>query len=403
MADDWSEGTARSTRRSRPPVSQTFSPSFELRVLDGPDAGRSLALEPGSVLLVGTSKLCAFQLADATVAPRHFSVEMMGSAIRLLDLSPEKETRVNGVCAHEAFLAGGEIVRIGVTAIAVRRRQDDATSVQTSFGRIHGQCAQMRALYNMLPRLARSREPLVIRGERGTGKRLLAEELHANAPWRDGPFVVAPRDAELEPFFEEARGGTLYIEEATSLAVLTGLIVPSDVRIIFGTRTSFDGVVERVNLPPLREREGDVDVLARHFWAQEGGASGSREESDAERAAFPDDFVARFHEHAWLGNVRELWFAVRDRLRHGLDETISDVVEIIGSRSSSPPPPNVLDDVIESSLPFVQARQEVMAEFERRYVDHALEKSGHNVARAAAKSGIAHRYFQVLKSRRKNA
>lgn len=389
MAADWSEGTARTTRFSRPPARV----SFDLHVIDGPDAGRTFAIEPSTVVLIGNSKLCAVRLADDTVAARHCSVEMTGSQLRIVDLSPEKETRVNGMCALEAFLMGGEIIRVGQTALAVRRRSGDETAPAeaTSFGRILGESAQMRALYSVFATLAQKRTPLVIQGERGTGKRLLAEELHAHGPRRAGPFVVVPRHAPIEPFFPLAQGGTLFIEDADAVAA-SELEIPADVRVIFGSRSELGAAFDRVTLPPLREREGDVAVLARRFWTELGGVG-----------TLPDDFVARVADREWAGNCRELRMTVQDRMRHGAEETTSDIVEIIGAAPRSGATGDVLDHVVENELPFVKARHEVLAEFERRYVDHALEKAGHNVARAAANSGIAHRYFQVLKSRRKNA
>lgn len=365
------------------------STSFELVVIDGPDSGHTFAVEAGAVVLVGTSRLCAIRLADEAVSVRHCSVEMTGTQLRVVDLGGE--TRINGVGVREAYLQGGEIVRVGVTALAVRRKASyEAAPIQmTSFGRVIGECAAMRALYIVLTTLAQKRSPLVIHGERGTGKRLLAEELHAQSPWKEGPFVVVPRHAPVEPFFALASGGTLYIEDAAS-NLAAGLEIPGDVRVIFGARGPFDGAFERVTLPPLREREGDVSILARSFWLQLGG-----------EGSLPDDFVARYEDRAWAGNCRELRIAVQDRLHHGAEETVSDIVEIVSSRSSVPP--DVLAQIVESEAPFVQARHDVLAEFEKRYVDRALDRAGHNVARAAANSGIAHRYFQVLKSRRKNA
>lgn len=388
MSSDWSEGTSRSARKSRPPPST----SFELHAIDGPDAGRTFAIEPGSVVLVGRRAPCAIHLADETVGPRHCSLEMTGAMLRVVDLGGRPQTtRVNGVCVHEAFLAGGEILRVGQTALVVRRSSSYETMpIQvTSFGRVVGESPQMRALYIVFMTLAQKRSPLVIQGERGTGKRLLAEELHAHGPWKEGPFVVVPRGAPLEPFFPLARGGTLYVEDAPALDAHELRELPGDVRVIFGARGPFDGAFERVTLPPLRERDGDVAILARHFWTALGGAG-----------SLPDDFVARYAERAWPGNCRELRIAVQDRLRHGAEEMVSDIVEIVAARPSAPP--DVLAEVVENEVPFVKARHEVLAELERRYVDRALERAGHNVARAAANSGITHRYFQVLKSRRKS-
>ena len=74
---------------------------------------------------------------------------MTGSELRIIDRSPEKETRVNGVCAHEAFLVGGEIIRVGQTALVVRRKSayETAPSEVRAFGRVIGefQALQHRA------------------------------------------------------------------------------------------------------------------------------------------------------------------------------------------------------------------------------------------------------------------
>jgi two-component system response regulator PilR (NtrC family) len=321
----------------------------------------------------------------------------------MMDLSPEKSTRVNGVITHEGYLIGGEVVRIGATVIAVKRTERRTTTElpRSSFGRIHGEHPEMVALYPTFAQLAHEEAPLFILGERGTGKRLLAEELHAHGPVRTGPFVSIARgepEALTPEAIDAASGGTLYLEEGADFdrVVLDHVLRLDDIRVIVGTRGAVPLPVlvgRRVALPPLRARASDVAVLARKLWTELGGED-----------SFPDDFVARFEEHTWPGNVRELRIAVHDRILHGQDTTVSGVVEVVPSRASSAPPPaDAMAEVCEKTLPFAEARGEILAEFERRYVGRALEKAGNNVARAAANSGIAHRYFQVLKSRRKTA
>jgi transcriptional regulator with PAS, ATPase and Fis domain len=385
------ESTSRRLKFVRP---KSHALSFELSVIEGPDAGKTFMIESSTVILVGTSKLCALLLSDDTVAARQCSIEMNGDKLRIVDMGVHNGTRVNGVLAREAYLVGGELVRIGSTAIAIRRAEkSESKALPTSFGRLYGESAEMRVLYRRFAEAALRRSPLVIEGERGTGKRLLAEEIHAHGPWKDGPFVVVPRGDEIAPHVNSARGGTLYVEQASARCEIE---LPADVRIIFGTRVThtnaFGGSIERITLPSLKNREGDVAVLARRFWTDLGG-----------EGFLPDDFSARFGGHAWPGNVRELKIAVRDRLLHGADEVISDVYDIVPQAAPRADNRDAMESVIEADLTFVDARTEILAEFERRYVDRALERAGQNVARAAANSGIAHRYFQVLKSRRKPA
>lgn len=407
MGDWLAEETYQSPRRTRSSVPPANGASvFELTVIEGPDRGRIHVIDAssGRAVMFGTSAVCTVRLGDSNVSARQCSFELEGDRLRVMDISPEKSTRVNGVITHEGYLIGGEIVRIGATVIGVKRTDRQAANEvsHSAFGRIYGEHPEMTVLYPAFAQLAYETAPLFILGERGTGKRLLAEELHNHGPRHEGPFVVIARgepDSLTPAAIDEASGGTLYLEEGADFerVVLEHVLALSDIRVIVGTRGDRPLPVSagrRVSLPPLRARASDVAVLARKLWAELGGED-----------SIPDDFVARFEDHTWPGNVRELRIAVQDRILHGQDTTVSGIVECVPSRASTmpPPPSDAMKEICENTLPFAEARSEVLAEFEKRYVDRALEKAGHNVARAAANSGIAHRYFQVLKSRRKSA
>jgi DNA-binding NtrC family response regulator len=115
----------------------------------------------------------------------------------------------------------------------------------------------------------------------------------------------------------------------------------------------------------------------------------------------PEDFIARLEGYAWPGNVRELHNAVARRVALG------DLADHRGPLSATAPPPGAAslkgDDaigrVIGTGLPLPRAREKLIEEFEQRYVEHVLEQHGGNVARAAAASGIARRYFQLIRAR----
>jgi two-component system, NtrC family, response regulator HydG len=398
--------------------------SFELIVLEGPDEGARITLDPSSAssfLIVGNSPVCGLRLADDAVSPRHCSLQVAGNQLRLVDLA-SSTTRVNGVLTREALLLGGEIVRLGNTVIAIHRTEVRSGVVRrvVSFGRIHGESDAMRALYPVFAGAVQDRRPVLVEGERGVGKRLLAEEIHRQGMPPDAPFVafsergVAAEDIARSLFergglVERARGGTLFIEEVRGLDEagqhkLLALLDarnerdPRQVRHIVATRGRTAGPLvdrllfrfpgTRITLPPLRAREGDVTALARFFWSDLGGSG-----------TLPDDFAARFEGHMWPGNVRELRIAVHDRMLHGNHQTLeSEPARLRPSGGGDP-----LSKVIESDLPFVRARHAVLAEFEKLYVARALERSGKSVARAAEASGVAHRYFQLLRSRRRPA
>jgi transcriptional regulator with GAF, ATPase, and Fis domain len=280
---------------------------------------------------------------------------------------------------------------------------------------------------------------VIIEGETGTGKEVLAQAIHEAGPRREEPFVVfdctsvPPSLVEAELFghergaftgavgsrkglFEQAAKGTLFIDEIGDLELslqpkLLRAIqqreirrvggekwIGSDVRIIAATRRDLDHEVQegrfrddlffrlavaRIELPALRRRHGDIALLARAFWEDAGGVG-----------ELPYELVCRWEAYGWPGNVRELRNEVARRAALG------DLAEIERSiRERVPASSDPVGETLALDLPFVRAKERVIAEFERRYIERNVAKHGGNVSRAAAASGIAHRYFQILRAR----
>jgi transcriptional regulator with GAF, ATPase, and Fis domain len=176
----------------------------------------------------------------------------------------------------------------------------------------------------------------------------------------------------------------------------------SDIRIIAGTRRDLDRDVAsgrfaddlffllaggRVELPPVRERDGDVALLAKLLWNELA-------ESEAD-VALPEDFLPRFEHYPWPGNVRELKAAVVAR------KTLGELGQAYRSEEAKDNGLDFLSAVIEDDLPFPSARERVVKEFERRYVERVLARHGGSVTKAARASGVAHRYFQLIRARLK--
>ncbi len=138
----------------------------------------------------------------------------------------------------------------------------------------------------------------------------------------------------------------------------------------------------RIELPPLRARKGDVAVLATHFWHETG----------RRRPSPPYELLRRFERYAWPGNVRELANAVARHIALG---------ELAAAEPMAyeSPGADLVEGVLGLDLPFPRARDKVLAEFERRYVERMLERHGGNVAQAAQASGIGRRYFAMIASR----
>lgn len=419
--------TIRRTRFTRPTPAGS---AFVITVVEGPDAGLVTSLDatgPTRALL-GQSPVCTIRLTDREVSRRHAALTVTDTKLVVLDLGSTNGTTVNGVLVKEASLQGGEAIRIGSSVLSVKRGEARATDLgQTgSFGRVIGESVAMKRLYPVLSQLAGSDRPVLLEGEAGTGKELVAEELHRASGRTDGPFITLeastiPVDrlaaslfgassAETEKnLFEQARGGVLFIDEIGNLprdvqaALRDRMAKLRDVRVVAATRRDLDRDVAqgrfdddlffllaagRIELPSLRDRDGDVPILARQFWSELAPATGAV-------AELPEDFLPRFEHYPWPGNVRELRSAVIARM------TMGELGPSYRSDEAKQQGLDFLSAVIEEDLPFPTARERVVSEFERRYVERVLARHNGNVTQAARASGVAHRYFQLVKARLK--
>jgi transcriptional regulator with GAF, ATPase, and Fis domain len=437
--------------------------ALRLTVTAGPDAGASFLLDPNTPtrVLLGTSPACELRLTDPMVSRRHAAFEPHGARFQVTDFHSTNGTFIDGVAIACAYVSGGEALRCGETTLRVEAADAKVASPPPEaggFGRMVGTSVAMRRLYPLCERLARARVPVIIEGETGTGKENLAEALH-EVSGSAGPFVVfdcttvSPQLVEAELFghergaftgavasragvFEQAGGGTLFIDEIGDLdlalqakllrAIDRGEVrrvggqktLKVDVRVLAATRRDLDRevaagrfrddlfhrlAVARIELPPLRERHGDVTLLARYFCEQMGVGTD----------ALSPDLLARFEDFEWPGNVRELKNAVARVIALG-DHALDARAAAPAPPSDKRPPPlppraqaasgaggDRFRELCGGALPYPIARRRVLDEFERLYVESVLQQHGGNVSRAARASGLALRYFQVVKARSK--
>jgi DNA-binding NtrC family response regulator len=428
---------------------ESDSPSTvaKLVVIEGPDLGKTFTLDPNAAsrILVGTSPACEIRLTEPTVSRRHAAFEPVANGnYRLTDLGSKNGTFADGLRIGEVYVRGGEIVRFGTTAVQLEADVGPEPAPLPSairFGRTLGASAAMRRLYLACEKLAQTRLPVLIEGETGTGKEVLAESLH-EASGSAGPFVVfdcttvSPTLVEAELFghergaftgadrarpgvFEEANGGTLLIDEIGDfeLSLQAKLLraldrsevrrvggqrtIRFDVRVLAATRRDLDKevaagrfrddlfhrlAVARVELPPLRLRHGDVALLTRQFVKEMGGPP-----------ALAAELAARFADYSWPGNVRELRNLVARSVALGVRPVVEPGVE-----DDVPSPRDWLDILVRQGLPFPVARRRAQEEFERRYVTATLARHGGNITAAAKASGIAQRYFRLVRARQTN-
>ena len=322
----------------------------------------------------------------------------------------------------------------------VRGRQRGAGRWNARYGFDHllGEDAGFKQVINRARRLAMSELPLLLHGETGTGKELLAHGIHAASERRQGPFVTVNCGAMPENLiaselfgydkgaftgasregyrgkFEQADGGTLFLDEITETSpalqvallrvIQDGEVVPVgarhgraiDVRIISATNREpmtavRDGLLRsdlyyRLNgamlgLPPLRERQGDIALLVTHFCRDHGAA--------VQVASDAFDCLLRY---AWPGNLRELHAAIRS----------AAVLAVDGIIQVDDLPPTVRDPVTAAPPAPLD-----LASAERATIERALRETHGNVRRAASLLGLSrsslYRKLAELRLQRKGA
>ena len=309
------------------------------------------------------------------------------------------------------------IVRAGLLTGA-RPKREDATP-------LIGSTPAMQALRSLVERVAATDFTVLIEGESGVGKELVARQIHELSGRRRGPFVAINCAALVETLleaelfgieertatgvrgrrgkFEHADGGTLFLDEVADLSLsaqakllraIQELAVERvgghgahrvDVRIVVATNRRLDEMVDRrlfrpdlfyrlsgveVRVPPLRERRADVLELARHFLARHRPTRPLRLSTTAE------DALAAYE---WPGNVREL-----ERLvERSVALVESDVIEL------SDLPPNVRGEMAAVLLPSL-LRNETLRAWAARYARLVLDRCGGNKRRASQALGISY-------------
>jgi len=309
-----------------------------------------------------------------------------------------------------------------------RELRREASAAGARAGRLVGESAAMRRLRREIERVAGSEASVLLLGESGTGKELVARAIHRGGPRRDRPFVAVNASAlpeslaESELFghergaftgavasrpgrFELAHGGTLFLDEIGTLsagiqAKLLRAIesrevervggrttIPVDFRLVSATNEDLEARVAdggfredlfyRINtipiaIPPLREREGDVALLAEHFLAA------VCEREGVPRKRLSAAALARLEALPWKGNVRELAHAIE---LAALFAEGSEIGEEDLPRSMRPGRGAARVGPTKSYAAAVE-------EFERRLLTDAIAAAGGVKAEAARRLGL---------------
>jgi len=426
-------GLATSTTRGR-----TAARSYNLQVLGPGGATVALGARP---VVVGAHASCDLVLVDPQVSRRHAEVAVVPEGIRIKDLGSTNGTWWQGTKVGEVVVPSGATVQFGATPVRISAAEALSLppSEQDHFGQMAGKSVAMRELFAVLEMASPTEATVLIEGESGTGKELAARAIHDASNRAKGPFVVVDcsaisenlfdshlfghvrgaftgADRERKGAFVEATGGTLFLDELGELPIsaqaklLRALEaqtvqpvgadrpVPVDTRVVAATHRDLSRMVAakefrfdlfyrlavvHVALPPLRERLEDLPHLIGTFYRHRG----------AETGPVDGDNLDRMRRHAWPGNVRELRNVLeRAWALSGPSAKFRELRLWLDPNAAQPQ----LSEVVDTALPFKEAKERWNDHFERRYVAMVFTTNANNVTRAAEHAGLSRRHFREL-------
>jgi transcriptional regulator with GAF, ATPase, and Fis domain len=388
-------------------------------------------------MIIGSAAEAQVTVHDRTVSRAHAAFEPRSDGLWVVDHGSRNGTFVGDIRVESARLPQGGRLRLGGVEIAVAYGAVSTPDVwpEGRFGRLIGRTAIMRELFANVARYAATEFPVLVHGETGTGKELVAQAIHEASAMREGPLVVVdcaalpPTLLESELFghvrgaftgadqdrpgaFETAEGGTIFIDELGELPlglqpkllrVLESRTVrrvgestyrPVKARFVFATHRDLRAMVAlrsfredlffrlavlTLEIPPLRARRGDIPMLLDLFLAPRRVAE------------LPQDVLAQIVDRPWPGNVRELRNFAAQLSVHGFDRA-RDLV-------ADGPPASVSEPIlVEDGEGFKAFRERWIEQGERVFVTRALEAAGGNIAKAARDSGVDRTYmFRLVK------
>ncbi len=405
----------------------------EVVVTKGPDIGLKATVGPMG-LLVGTGSGCDLGLTDRLVSRRHVELRAEPDGVRVTDLGSLNGTRLGSVRVRDVVLGESATLVLGDTTLRVelsKSHLDMTVSARRSFGDAIAESPAMRHVFELLEKAAKNDVTVLLEGESGTGKDVLALALHQESARKDGPFVVVDCGAiseglvESELFghekgaftgavgmrpgaFEQADGGTLFLDEIGELPLeaqpklLRALenrsfrrvggaqVIKVNVRVVAATNRKLREMVRRkefredlfyrlavvhVSVPRLADRPEDVLPLAEAFLRRATG--------DAQ-AKVSEELARLLRSYGWPGNARELRNVV-ERFAT-FDRADPKLLFEPGGAPSVLPGSNVFEGL--EALPYHESKRRLMDRFHREVLPKVVEHASGSVPKAAELLGL---------------
>ena len=390
---DGGRATARQLRKSK------------LVVVSGSDAGTEFELNKPRVT-GGRSIINEIPLSDKAISGSHFEIICEDDGYRLRDLGSTNGTFVGELRVMEVFLRPGTTFRVGHSELRfqpLKAMVEIALSQRDRFDKVLGSSIRMREMFATLEKVAPSDLTVMITGQTGTGKELVAQGIHNNSHRSKGPFVVLdcgaiPKDlmestifghekgaftgavSQHKGCFEQSNGGTIFLDEIGELDI--GLqpkllrvlenrelkrvggdrTIKVDMRVLAATNRDLRMVsqgsfredlyfrlsVVQVENPPLVDRKEDIPQLVHHFMAMVSQRRGVE-------LTISVDAMSALMSLKWPGNVRELRNVVEragslcdGNVVERLDLALGRDTHITQQLEAAAPPPASMGDLVPS-------------------------------------------------------
>lgn len=427
--------------------------SCRLEIKAGPDKGRKLKLTK-DLVRIGKKEDCELRISDKTVSRNHVEIKQVENAYLLRDLGSTNGTYINDTQVKEAYLAPGDIITLGNTNIefvAFDEKVDIEPSELEVFGDLTASSRKMRQIFGILEKISPTNATVIIEGETGTGKEVVARSIHNNSLRKNKPLVVFDSGAvaenlmESELFghvkgsftgaiatrkgaFEEASGGTIFLDEIGELSLdlqpklLRALeqrtvkkvgsndTIPIDVRVICATNRNLKKEIAegrfredlyyrlsvvKVYIPPLRERPEDIEKLIEKFLKT--GSFNQLPDGKLKVTRVDDEALKMLVRYQWPGNVRELMNVLERVVPLVEGDTIQGKnISFILNELEQEDEATEQIRVINTKLPFKEAKQKIVEDFEKDYLASLLRRNHYNISKTAREAGIDRKHIRNL-------
>lgn len=427
-----------------------------LLVIEGPDLGKELSIERERAT-VGRSLICDLVLSDTSISGTHFEIQAHERGFLLRDLDSTNGTFCGDLAVREVWIRHGQTIRVGQTTLRFEPLESTVeidASTRDSFYDLVGKSVRMREIFALLERVANTDLTVLVRGETGTGKELVARALHRASKRHAAPLVVQDCSAIAKDLiestlfghekgsftgaidrrtgcFEQADTGTIFLDEVGELdlslqpkllrvletrnikRVGGGKEIAVDVRVVAATNRDLRKMVSQgsfredlyyrlgvvtVELPALRERPEDIPLLVESFLQQ---VAQRRYPDENRQYQVTNEAMSRMCAYAWPGNIRELKNTV-DRAAQLAEGMVLDVPDLLPQSQRSLPDgvsASSAATFVEEGLPFKEAKQRVLDQFEAAYLKCLLDKNAGNVTRSAQAAGLTRYHLRELAKR----